>query len=73
MLAVLAVLCPPLAVLFAAPSSFPKSCALTLLLFVPGVLHARRVVDAYHTHRRYDTLLRLLEAKETRRPVAQAA
>lgn len=67
MLAVLVILCPPLAVLFTAPpSSFVKNCGLTLLFFVPGVLHARRVVEQYYVNRRYDALMRLLDNQEGR-------
>lgn len=74
MLAVLVILCPPLAVLFTAPaSSFVKNCALTLLFFVPGVLHARRAVEYYHANRRYDHLMRLLDSQEGRFGRTQAA
>lgn len=72
MLAVLVILCPPAAVLFTAPpSSFVKNCGLTLLLFVPGVLHARRAVEQYRANRRYETLMRLLDDRETHRPIAR--
>ena len=72
MLAVLVILCPPLAVLFTgAPSSAVKNCGLTLLFYVPGVLHARRAVEQYTVSRRYDALVRLLEAQESRPPTAR--
>lgn len=61
MRSVLAVVCPPLAVLLTSPLSFPKSCCLTLLLFVPGVLHARDVVEKHNANRRYDALMRVLD------------
>lgn len=64
MLPVLAILCPPLAVLFVSPLSFPKSCALTLLLFVPGVLHARSVVEQHTASRRYHALMRVLDDRD---------
>lgn len=67
MLSALAVLCPPLAVLLTAPaSSFVKNCGLTMLFYVPGVLHARRAVEVYSANRRYDALVRALESREGR-------
>jgi uncharacterized membrane protein YqaE (UPF0057 family) len=67
MLTALVILCPPLAVLLTAPSSsVAKNLGLTLLLYVPGVLHARRVVESYTVNRRYDALMRQLEARELR-------
>lgn len=67
MLTALVVLCPPLAVLLTAPtSSAAKNLGLTLLFYVPGVLHARRVVESYTVNRQYDTLMRTLEARELR-------
>jgi uncharacterized membrane protein YqaE (UPF0057 family) len=62
MLTVLVILCPPLAVLFtASPGSAVKNVGLTLLLYVPGVLHARAIVEQYRVSRRYDTLMRILD------------
>ncbi|MBP3957404.1 YqaE/Pmp3 family membrane protein [Gemmata sp. G18] len=61
MLVVLVVLCPPLAVLLTAPSQTAKSFALTLLLYVPGVLHARSTVEQYRAHRQYASLMRVLD------------
>ena len=60
MLALLAVVCPPLAVLLAAgPSRAATNLGLTLLLVVPGVIHALNVVDRQRTDRRNATLMRL--------------
>ena len=74
MLAVLVILCPPLAVLFtASPASAAKNFGLTMCFYVPGVLHARRVVEQYKVSRRYNTLLRLLDDKESRRLAASPA
>ncbi|MBN9122078.1 MAG: YqaE/Pmp3 family membrane protein [Planctomycetes bacterium] len=76
MLVVLVLLCPPLAVLLtASPSSAAKNFGLTLLCYLPGVLHARREVERYTVSRRYDALMRLLENREpsARRPRPQAA
>jgi uncharacterized membrane protein YqaE (UPF0057 family) len=65
MLVVLVVLCPPLAVLVAAgPSAALKNCGLSLLLYVPGVLHARSVVERYQVNRRYNAVMQLLEDRE---------
>jgi len=61
-LTLLAVLCPPLAVLGTSHrSEVVKSLGLTALLFAPGVLHALRVVDRHQTEKRYAVLLRALE------------
>lgn len=74
MLAVLVLLCPPLAVLITAPpSAAVKNFALTLLFYVPGVLHARRVVERYTVNRRYDALMRLLDDRDPRAARTQAA
>jgi uncharacterized membrane protein YqaE (UPF0057 family) len=62
MLVVLVILCPPLAVLLTAPPSHAaKNFGLTLLLYVPGVLHARSAVDRYYANRRYASLMRVLD------------
>lgn len=64
MLALLAVLCPPAAVLLTAPpSQVAKNFGLTLLGYVPGVLHARALVERHYAQRQYDSLARLLEAR----------
>ena len=63
MLAMLAFLCPPLAVaLTGSPAAVVKNLALTCLGFVPGVLHARETVEQFRINRRYATLMRLLDA-----------
>jgi uncharacterized membrane protein YqaE (UPF0057 family) len=78
MLSVLAFLCPPLAVLCVEPASVPKNVALTLLLIVPGVLHARRVVEDRTVAARYARLQTILAERDpdsvrTRVPASQAA
>jgi uncharacterized membrane protein YqaE (UPF0057 family) len=79
MLAVLVLICPPLAVLLTAgPAHAAKNFGLTLLLYVPGILHARSVVEHYSVNRRYQTLMRLLdeqpdEESGVRKPRAHAA
>jgi uncharacterized membrane protein YqaE (UPF0057 family) len=60
MLRVLAVLCPPLAVL--ATGDRPGAAAnlgRTLLLYAPGLVHALAAVDRFETGRRNLTLMRL--------------
>ena len=62
MLIVLVFLCPPLAVLFTAPPSHAaKNVGLTLLLYVPGVLHARSAVERHRANRHYAKLIRVLD------------
>lgn len=76
MLAALSFVCPPLAVLCVAPSSAPKNIALTLLLVVPGILHARQIVEERTAAARYARLQSILAARDpdsVRVPVTQAA
>ncbi len=62
MLVILVMLCPPFAVLLTAtPSQAAKNFGLTLLLYVPGVLHARTIVEQYNAHRQFDSLMRILD------------
>jgi uncharacterized membrane protein YqaE (UPF0057 family) len=62
MLAIVGILCPPLAVLLTSPPSHAiKNVGLTLLFYVPGVLHARAAVEQYTVKRRYATLMQLLD------------
>ncbi len=69
MLTVLVILCPPLAVLLTAPASHAvKNLGLTLLLYIPGVLHARAAVEQYTVTRRYAALMRLLEDRASAEP-----
>jgi uncharacterized membrane protein YqaE (UPF0057 family) len=73
MLTVLVFLCPPFAVLLTAPpSAFVKNCFLSLL-YVPGVLHARAVVERYTVNRRYDALMRVLDGQQRAATRPQAA
>jgi uncharacterized membrane protein YqaE (UPF0057 family) len=68
-LTLLAVVCPPLAVLLAGRS--PQAAAnlgLTLLVFLPGVRHALAVVDEYETDRRNAALLRAVARSASARP-----
>jgi uncharacterized membrane protein YqaE (UPF0057 family) len=74
MLNILAVVCPPLAVLATGtPSRAAGNLGLTLMGFVPGVVHALRVVDQHSVQKRYDSVMRALAVRATangiRRPV----
>jgi uncharacterized membrane protein YqaE (UPF0057 family) len=56
----LAILCPPAAVLaIAKPSRAAVNMLLTLLLYLPGLFHALSVVDKHKTQRRNETIMRL--------------
>jgi uncharacterized membrane protein YqaE (UPF0057 family) len=62
MLTLVALVCPPLAVLAAGrPSQVAVSVVLTLCLFVPGVLYALAVVGRHHTEKRNEALLKAVE------------
>jgi uncharacterized membrane protein YqaE (UPF0057 family) len=64
MLNLLAVVCPPLAVLATGtPGRAATNLALTLLLYVPGVLHARSVVEQTNLERRYNSVMLELERR----------
>jgi uncharacterized membrane protein YqaE (UPF0057 family) len=55
----LAVLCPPAAVLAVGrPSQAALNLGLTTLLYVPGLVHALGAVDRYNVERRNEALLR---------------
>ncbi len=58
MLYLLAILCPPLAVLFCGkPFSAILNLFLSLLLYFPGLLHALLVVANYHADKRNKRLV----------------
>jgi uncharacterized membrane protein YqaE (UPF0057 family) len=64
MLSFLAVVCPPLAVLATGPKSRAVANAgLTLLLFVPGVVHALSEVSRHNLERRYNSVMRAMETR----------
>ena len=64
MLPLLATVCPPLAVLATdTPARAAANLGLTLLLVVPGVVHAHRAVGRYTLRRRYESVMRALEAR----------
>jgi uncharacterized membrane protein YqaE (UPF0057 family) len=65
MLSLLAVVCPPLAVL-AAERSGSRAAAnlgLTLLLYVPGLLDALAVVERRAVGKRYESVMRVLDRR----------
>jgi uncharacterized membrane protein YqaE (UPF0057 family) len=63
MLALLTFACPPLAVwrVEKRGHSTALNVLLTLLLYIPGVIHAWQIVERYRLVRRYDRLWRYLE------------
>jgi uncharacterized membrane protein YqaE (UPF0057 family) len=62
MLYLLSVFCPPLAVVAAGRfRELPASLGLTLLFFVPGVLHAWDLVERQDVERRYEAVVRAWE------------
>jgi uncharacterized membrane protein YqaE (UPF0057 family) len=65
MLSVLAVACPPLAVALAEKkgSRVALNVGLTMLLFLPGVLHALAVVERRSVGRRYESVMRVLDRR----------
>ena len=66
MLSVATILCPPLAVLLtSSPLQAATNLGLTLLLYVPGVLHARKAVERYSVNRQYDKLMQILDNRNS--------
>ena len=64
MLALLAIVCPPLAVLAVGTrSNTAANVGLTLMGFVPGVVHALRVVEQHTIERQYASVMRVLEQR----------
>lgn len=58
MLYLLAILLPPLAVLLCGkPFQALLNVGLTLLVWVPGMIHALLVVNSYHADRRNERLI----------------
>ena len=68
MLYLVAVLLPPLAILIAGkPFQALVSIPLTLLLWVPGVIHAIFVVHNYYADKRTDRLVKAMQEEQARR------
>lgn len=65
MLSLLAILCPPLAVLLAEKSGSRAAAnlGLTLLLYFPGLIHALSTVERCDVGRRYESVMRVLERR----------
>lgn len=63
MLSLLAIVCPPLAVLATERrgSQVAANVGLTLLLYVPGVIHALSAVERHSVERRYESVMRVLD------------
>ena len=62
MLFLLAIICPPLAVLATGnPSRAAVNLGLTMLFYFPGLFHALNVVDRHNTVRQYDSVMRAME------------
>jgi uncharacterized membrane protein YqaE (UPF0057 family) len=60
----LAILLPPVAVLFCGrPVQFVLNLILTLLFWIPGMIHAILVVNAFYADRRADRIVRAIEAR----------
>lgn len=66
MLRILAIVCPPFAVLRAGrPTEVAANVGLSLLFYLPGLFHALLVVDRHETERRNETLMRVMAQCET--------
>lgn len=65
MLSLLAIVCPPLAVLATEKkgSQVAASIGLTMLLYVPGLLHALAAVERHSVERRYESVMRVLDRR----------
>ena len=62
MLSLLAVLCPPLAVFATGSrSQIATNAGLTMLLFIPGVIHALGVVEKRHVERQYASVFAAMD------------
>lgn len=61
----LAIIFPPLAVICCGkPSAFFLNLFLTLLGWIPGIVHAILVVNCFHTDRRYEKLVEIIKKRE---------
>jgi uncharacterized membrane protein YqaE (UPF0057 family) len=65
MLSFVAILCPPLAVLIAEKSGSRAAAnlGLTLLLYIPGLIHAFSTIERRSVGRRYESVMRVLERR----------
>ena len=70
MLYLLAIFLPPVAVLLCGkPITALLNLLLTLLLWIPGVIHAMLVVNAHYADKRNDKLIKAME--KTQKQAAQ--
>lgn len=59
----LAIVLPPVAVLLCGkPFQFVMNCFLTLLLWIPGMIHALMVVSSHKADKRTDRIVRAIAA-----------
>jgi uncharacterized membrane protein YqaE (UPF0057 family) len=69
MLKLLAIACPPLAVLATGSMSLAvKNLGLTLLFYVPGLIHARSIVEKHDIEQRYNSVMAALERRRHLQP-----
>jgi uncharacterized membrane protein YqaE (UPF0057 family) len=60
------VICPPLAVLaVSSPASAVANLGLTMLFYVPGLIHARSAVGKHAIEQRYNSVMIALESRRT--------
>jgi uncharacterized membrane protein YqaE (UPF0057 family) len=60
----LAIICPPLAVLFCGkPVQFFLNLLLTLCLWIPGMIHAFAVVASHKADKRNDKLIKAIQGE----------
>jgi len=68
MLNLLAIVCPPLAVLATGSTNLAATnLGLTLLFYVPGMLHARAIVEKHSVEQRYNSVMAAMERR--RQPI----
>ncbi|HEY2911521.1 MAG TPA: YqaE/Pmp3 family membrane protein [Gemmataceae bacterium] len=62
MRSLLAILCPPLAVLaFGTRSQAAKNAGLFLLFYIPGLIHALQVVEKHNVERQYESIFQAMD------------
>ena len=62
----LAIILPPIAVLICGkPIQALLNLVLTILLWIPGMIHALFVVNGYHADRRTDKVIEAIKDKES--------
>jgi uncharacterized membrane protein YqaE (UPF0057 family) len=67
----LAIVLPPLAVLLCGkPVQFVLNCFLTLLFWIPGIIHALMVVGSHMADKRTDRLIRAIKSSNRQTTIA---